>query len=103
MFPNLSKLVPKFHGEYDELALDRLGSFYTFVKYYEIYVEDYVMKLFIRTLKDDAREAYESLPTQSISSWRELEKWFLDVFHDVGEEGSMSYELEEDQEYTMKT
>lgn len=103
LFPKLSQLVPKFHGEYDELALDHLGSFYTFVKDYEIYAEDYVMKLFIKTLKDNAREAYESLPTQRISSWRQLEQWFLDVFHDAGEEGSMCYELEEGQEYTMET
>lgn len=97
LFPKLSQLVPKFHGEYDESTIDHLDVFYTFVKDYEVYAEDYVMKLFLRTLKDNAREAYESLPTHSISSWRELEQWFLDVFYDAGEEGSMSYEPEEDQ------
>lgn len=67
-FPKISQIVPKFHGEYDELALDHLDSFYTFVKYYEIYAKDYLMKLIVRTLKDNARESYESIPTQSISS-----------------------------------
>lgn len=102
LFLKLSQLVPKFHGEYDESTIDHLDVFYTFVKDYEVYAEDYVMKLFARTLRDNARESYESLPTHSISSLRELEQCFLDVFYDAGEERSMSYEPEKDQQYIIE-
>lgn len=103
ILPKLSPLVPKFHGEWDESAIDHLNAFYTFVKDYEIDVEHLVMKLFIRTLWGYAREAYESLPTQSISSMREFEKWFLYEFHVADdEEDDIYYKEDEEQICNME-
>ena len=61
--PKLLQLVPQFYGEWDELTIQHLDEFYTFIEDYEIFAEDQVMKLFSRTLKYNARQAYESLPT----------------------------------------
>ena len=94
--PKFSQLVPKFHGEWDESAIRHLDAFYTFLEDYDICAEDQVMKLFARTLKDNARQAYESLATQCISSWKQFEQWFLCEFHDISHEEEMCYEQYED-------
>ena len=100
--PKLSQLVPKFHGEWDESAIQHLDAFYTFIEDYEICSEDQVMKLFARTLKDNARQAYESLPTQCISSWRQFEQWFLYEFDDASHEEEMYYDQYEDQSCNLE-
>ena len=90
--PKLSQLVPKFNGEWDELAIRHLDAFYTFIEDYEICSEYQIMKLFARTFKNNARQPYESLPTQCISSWRQFEQWFLYEFDDASHEEEMCYE-----------
>ena len=60
------------------------------------------MNLFVKTLKDNARQAYEPLPTQCISSWKDFEHWFLYKFHDASEEDNMCYKWYEDQSCSME-
>ena len=100
--PKLSQLVPKFHAEWDESAVQHLDAFHTFVEYFDIYSKDQLITLFARTLKDNARQAYESLPTQCISSWKQFEQWFLSEFDDASHEEEMYYEQYEDQSYNME-
>ena len=100
--PKLSQLVPKFHAEWDEWAVQHLDAFHTFVEYFDIYSKDQLITLFAKTLKDNARQAYESLPTQCISSWKQFEQWFLSEFDNASHEEEMYYEQYEDQSYNRE-
>ena len=86
LYLRLSLITPKFYGYSSECALNHLNAFYGFLHAYKVDLESHAMRLFVRTLKDFAMEAFDLLPTQSISSWEELKKWFIDNFHNVGNE-----------------
>lgn len=43
---------------------------------YEVEHEDVVMKLFVQSLKEDAKDWYRRLPDNSVSSWEDFEKCF---------------------------
>ena len=38
--PKLSQHVPKFHGEWDESAIQHLDAFYAFIEDYEVCAEE---------------------------------------------------------------
>lgn len=48
----------------------------------EVEVEDVMMKLFMQSLTEDAREWYRSLPAKSIDSWEEFKRVFREQYGD---------------------
>lgn len=61
-----------FHVSESKSIVKKVQSFNEFVEDFQINTKDVVMKVFMRSLKDTAREWYESLPTQCISSWEDF-------------------------------
>ena len=53
-----------------------LRDFLDLLNDYEVEHEDVVMKLFVHSLTEDAREWFRRLPNDSITSWVDLEKFF---------------------------
>lgn len=49
---------------------------------YEVVHEYVVMKLFVHSLIEDARDWYRRLPDDSISSWDDFEKCFKEKYGD---------------------
>lgn len=66
-----------------------LHEFYELMGDFEISQEDVFMKLFIQSLKEDARDWFSYLPTCSISSWDELKEAFMEQYGERIELGSI--------------
>ena len=49
---------------------------------YEIVHEDVIMKLFVQSLTENARDWYRALPTQSIHSWYDFQHSFKEQFNE---------------------
>lgn len=49
---------------------------------YEVEHEDVVMKLFVHSLTEDARDWFRRLPDDSITSWSDLENFFKEQYVD---------------------
>lgn len=49
---------------------------------YEVEHEDVVLKLFVQSLIEDARDWYRGMPTASISYWEEFEIFFKEKYGD---------------------
>ena len=70
-FPNpipqeMRKRLPKFAGNNVVTCEDHLRSFLDMMSDYEIEAEDVMMKLFVQSLTEDAREWFKRLPELSI-------------------------------------
>lgn len=76
----IRKYLPNFSGKKSELACQHLKRFSDLVGEFEICQEDVCMKLFIQSLKEDARHWFSFLPVNSITSWEELVSDFMDQF-----------------------
>lgn len=71
---------------------DHLRCFLDLLNDYEVEHEDVVMKLFVHSLIEDAREWLKRFPGGCISSWRELEHCFKEKY---GDKPNASYILNE--------
>lgn len=69
-----------FHAQESELVLHHFKIFKEFVEDYQFCNEDMVMKFFVKSLKDSAKDLYECLAAQSVSSWDCFRRFFLERF-----------------------
>lgn len=84
-YPNLipieiRKHLPIFSGKKSELACQHVKRVSDLIGEFEICQEDICMKLFVQSLKEDARDWFSFLPVNSITSWEELISDFMDQF-----------------------
>jgi hypothetical protein len=73
--PHLSEwgdLLPIFREEKDDDPVQHLIDFHQCMEQLNLHQEDVLMKMFMFSLKDDARDWYFSLPAASISTLREF-------------------------------
>jgi hypothetical protein len=73
--PHLSEwgdLLPVFREENDDDHAQHLINFHQCMEQLNLHQEDVLMKMFMFSLKDDARDWYFSLPAASISTLREF-------------------------------
>jgi hypothetical protein len=82
-FPNVVPTVdqwvdflPIFRKHRDDNPVEHLREFHELMHQWEIHHEDVLMKMFMFSLDEDAREWYRSLPPASISSLREFHATF---------------------------
>lgn len=61
---------------------DHLKAFSNFMDYFEVEEEDVMMKLFMQSLTEDAREWYWSFPAEIINSWEEFKRLFREKYVD---------------------
>lgn len=73
--------MPLFHAQESESTHHHVKLFSEFVEDYQLCNEDIVMKLFVRSLKDGAKDLYECLAAQSVSSWDCLRRLFLERYN----------------------
>ena len=59
---------------------------------YEVEAEDVIMKLFVQSLTEDAREWFKRLPKFSIIYWKYMESFFKEQY---GDKQNLSYILSE--------
>lgn len=82
----------KFAGNNAVSAEEHLKSFGDLINDYEITDEDVIMKLFVQSLVDDARDWYRGLPVASIGSWEEFKNCFQEQY---GDKTNVSFMLNE--------
>ena len=80
-FPNpisndLRDKVINFSSNNGVVGEEHLRKFIDMLNDYEVEHEDVVMKLFVHSLTEDARDWFRRLPDDSITSWSDLEKLF---------------------------
>jgi hypothetical protein len=63
------KRIPLFAGRLGESVKDHLAKFLQVVGDFNVENEDVVMRMFVSTLKWEARACYKSLPDASIDGW----------------------------------
>lgn len=78
--PKIRDKVPKFNGEGSKSTRKHLEEFIDMMGYYELDCEDVVMKLFVQSLKCDARDWFSFLPASSIHLWDEFKVVFMEKF-----------------------
>lgn len=88
----LRNKLPKFAGNNAITCEDHLRCFLDLVNDYEVQFKDVIMKLFVQSLSEDAREWFKRLPKRSIPSWRDLEYYFKEQY---GEKPNPHYILNE--------
>ena len=71
---------------------DHLRSFLDMMSDYEIEAKDVMMKLFVQSLTEDAREWFKRLPELSFMEWKDIEYFFKEQY---GDKLSQSYILTE--------
>ena len=49
---------------------------------YEVEAEDVIIKLFVQSLTEDAREWFKRLPKFSIADWKDMECYFKKQYGD---------------------
>ena len=79
---NLRDKVAKFLEHNAITSEEYLRTFINMLNYYEEKHEDVVMKLFVHSLTEDARDWFRRFPDDSISSWSDLEKLFKEHYGD---------------------
>ena len=81
--PNdLRDKVTKFAGNNAVTGEEHLKKFIDMLNDYEVEHEDVVMKLFVHSLTEDARDWFRRLPDDSVSSWSDLETLFKEQYGD---------------------
>jgi len=75
--PKIRFFLPKFNGIKDESAERHLQQFMNVIDDFEIDHEDVVMRLFVQSLDEDARDWFSYLPAHSVSSWHGFKSAFL--------------------------
>ena len=68
---------------------EHLRFFIDMLNDYEIEHEDVVMKLFVHSLVEDARDWFKRLPDDNIYSWSDLESLFKEQYGDKTNVGFM--------------
>ena len=79
---DLRDKVVKFSRNNDVIGEDHLRVFIDMLNDYEVEHEDVVMKLFVHSLVEDARDWFRRLPDDSIYSWSDLESSFKEKYGD---------------------
>lgn len=72
----LKDKLQKFASNNAISAEEHLKSFGDMIDDYKISNEDVIMKLFVQSLVDDARDWYKGLPINNINSWEEFKNCF---------------------------
>ena len=88
----MRKRLPKFAGNNAITCEDHLRSFLDMMSDYEVEAEDVMMKLFVQSLTEDAREWFKRLPKSSIWDWKDIEYFFKEKY---GDKLNQSYILTE--------
>ena len=79
---DLRDKVGKFKENNAITSEKHLRSFNDMLIDYEVEHEDVVMKLFVHSLTEDARDWFRRLSNDSICSWDDLEKNFKEQYGD---------------------
>lgn len=82
----------KFVGNNVISAEENLQSFGDIINDYEIAHEDVIMKLFVQSLIEDARDWYRGLPVDSVGLWEEFKIIFQEQY---GDKTNVSFMLNE--------
>lgn len=77
---DLRNKINKFLGNNVITGEEHLRNFIDMLNNYEVEHEDVVLKLFVHSLKEYARDWFRSFPDDSVSSWNELEKPFKEQY-----------------------
>ena len=96
-FPNpipqeMRKRLPKFVGNNAITCEDHLRSFLDMMSDYEVEAKDVMMKFFVQSLIEDAREWFKRLLESSIWDWKDIEYYFKEQY---GDKQNQSYILSE--------
>lgn len=78
--PKIRDRIPKFNGEKAESISKHFQEFVDMMGDYELDFEDVVMKLFVQSLKGDARDWFSYLPASSIHSLEDFRAMFMEKF-----------------------
>ena len=88
----MRKRLPKFSRNNAITCEDHLRSFLDMMSDYEVKAEDVIMKLFVQSLTEDAREWFKRLPQLSSMDWKDIEYCFKEQY---GDKLNQSYILTE--------
>lgn len=72
----IRKRLPKFTGSNAVTCEEHLKSFTDVIDDYNIELDDVIMKLFLQSLIEDARDWFRNLPHASICSWEQFKCFF---------------------------
>lgn len=75
--------VPKFLGNNAISCEEHLRLFIDMLNDYEVEHEDVVLKLFVQSLVEDARDWFKRLPDRCIDTWDSFERYFKEQFGDM--------------------
>lgn len=88
VFPDeIRKKLPKFTGNNVITCEEHLKIFMDVIDDYNVEPDDVVMKLFVQSLTEDARDWFRGFPHASIGSWNEFKNCFKEHYGDKTNEG----------------
>jgi len=85
-------LLPRFIGEDDVTTQKHIEVLCAFIENLNVENLDVVLILFVQSIDGEARKLFKTLPNNSINTWEELEKTFMQKW---GEKRDHGYYLTE--------
>lgn len=83
---SILNILPTFRGTTNEEPYDFIYEFFSIADTHEITgltKDDIRLRLFSYTLKDRAKHWFNSLPRQSVTTWADMQKLFLEEFYPI--------------------
>ena len=71
------KILPRFNGENEIEDQNHLEVFCSFAENFNVEHLDVVLRMFVQSLDGEARKWFKTLGNRSITTWEEMENYFL--------------------------